>query len=110
MGIFSDQESNWYLLHWQADSSPLSHQGSPHCSFGCISLIISDIKHLFMYLLVDICMSSLEKSLFRSPACVLIGWFSFFFFFNIEMHELLKNLEIDLRHGRPGEAEADQLL
>ena len=49
-----------------------------------------------MYLLVDICMSSLEKSLFRSPACVLIGWFSFFFFFNIEMHELLKNLEIDL--------------
>ena len=27
-GIFLDQGSNPCLLHWQADSSPLSHQGS----------------------------------------------------------------------------------
>ena len=27
-GIFPDQGSNPCLLHWQADSSPLSHQGS----------------------------------------------------------------------------------
>ena len=27
--IFSDQESNPCLLHWQEGSSPLSHQGSP---------------------------------------------------------------------------------
>ena len=28
-GIFLDQESNLCLMHWQADSLPLSHQGSP---------------------------------------------------------------------------------
>ena len=28
-GIFLDQGSNLKLLHWQVDSLPLSHQGSP---------------------------------------------------------------------------------
>ena len=28
-GILPDQGSNLCLLHWQADSSPLHHQGSP---------------------------------------------------------------------------------
>ena len=28
-GIFPDQRSNPCLLHWQVDSLPLSHQGSP---------------------------------------------------------------------------------
>ena len=28
-GILPDQESNPCLLHWQADSLPLSHEGSP---------------------------------------------------------------------------------
>ena len=28
-GIFPDQGSNPYSLHWQADSQPLRHQGSP---------------------------------------------------------------------------------
>ena len=32
-GIFPDQGSTPRLLHWQADSWPLSHRGSPVFSF-----------------------------------------------------------------------------
>ena len=32
-GIFPDQGSNPCPLHWQADSQPLRHQGSPGCLF-----------------------------------------------------------------------------
>ena len=47
-----------------------------HCILTCISLIMSDIEHIFMYLLV-FSFPSLEKCLFRPFAQLLIGRFVF---------------------------------
>ena len=41
-GIFPDQGSNPCSLHWQADSQPLRHQGSP----GIILLIIVALLYI----------------------------------------------------------------
>ena len=40
-GIVLTQGSNPYLLHWQADSLPLSHQGNPTYIFTCVFLQFS---------------------------------------------------------------------
>ena len=70
----------------------------------CISLMLSDIEHIFMYPPIMI-MSSLKKYWFQSSVRVLIGWI----FFNIEFYELfiyswpLNNMDLNyadpLRHN-----------
>ena len=41
-GVFSDQGSTSCLLHWQADSLPLSHQGSPE--MGIVWSLLRELR------------------------------------------------------------------
>ena len=45
-GIFPDQGSNPCPLHWQADSQPLRHQGSPICHFCILPGVLRSFPNL----------------------------------------------------------------
>ena len=50
-GIFPDQGSNPCSLHWQADSQPLHHQGSPTLSLILLLMVYFILLYyLFIYL------------------------------------------------------------
>ena len=57
-GTFPDQGSNPCPLHWQADSQPLRHQGSPDWHFLTTRLFCchsaSKSKILFLFLLLSL--------------------------------------------------------
>ena len=70
-GIFPDQGSNPCPLHWQADSQPLRHQGSPHLLwilksagqipgghlgwfYSSMSLVSQNLRNLKQRVLLDI--------------------------------------------------------
>ena len=58
---------------------------------SCISLILTDVQCLFMFLLAS-GLASLEKCVFRYSIYFLIGNI---FFLNVELHELLHILKIN---------------
>ena len=51
-GIFPDQGSNPCPLHWQADSQPLHHQGSPDAMFYklCQFFFLFFFKRIFLFI------------------------------------------------------------
>ena len=53
-GIFPTQGLNLRLLHWQADSLPLSHQGSPSKStdIKCEKIDLGTLKYQRNFLLI----------------------------------------------------------
>ena len=70
-GIFPDQGSNPCPLHWQADSQPLRHQGSPPVVFD--NILASRITRGSRFTLYTSCSSTSISYCSKKPCFLLIG-------------------------------------
>ena len=91
-GIFPDQGSNPCPLHWQADSQPLRHQGSPLALliiggfifwFGC-SLLSFFVSFFYYFLIVLFLIIIFNFNNFILYISFLSFFLSFFFHFYSE--------------------------
>ena len=76
-GIFPDQGLNPCPLHWQADSQPLRHRGSPILSLFIHGDLLSDpqmcqiLSHLSLFILQCLLWYTLFSNLFTDPFPIL---------------------------------------
>ena len=75
-GIFLTQGLNPGLLHWQTDSSPLNHQGSPlegrmgsNLPFPCVLMGFVEADDLWPWTPSTTSGSSAAKALYLMPSC-----------------------------------------
>ena len=71
-GIFPDQDSNPCPLHWQADSQPLRHQGSPTKFFNFVevhNLFFCCHLYFWCYTLKNHCITQGHED--EHPRCLL---------------------------------------
>ena len=69
-GIFPDQGSNPCPLHWQADSQPLRHQGSPKILVIFFFFLI--FIYLFIYLWLRFCARAFSSCGKRGPLFIAV--------------------------------------
>ena len=65
-GILLDQGPNPGLLHWQADSLPLSHQGKPPCILDTMARV-NKLDHTILYFFFWPCGVFLSQGLNQCP-------------------------------------------
>ena len=70
-GVFPDQGSNPCPLHWQADSQPLRHQGSPVLLFFLINILLVSLLSIFVGILF------LQSRRVRALSLTLVWWLGF---------------------------------